>query len=187
MTVEATLVFTLVLFAVMAVVYSFMLMYQYTVVQSAVSVGASEYARAADSDREIDESFISGLYERMDGEMKKGLLSGKYDIDISYSDKPWMISTVEITVSMEVMKPISQIAQFFGGEAFEIKGYAEVGISGVGRRRSVIDSLDFICEIVDRVKKAGGDGFNKIYEKFLEGGKKEAENAGKTGGGKSEG
>lgn len=184
MTVEATLVFTLVLFAVMAVIYSFMLMYQYAVVQSAVSVGASEYARAADSGREIDDSLKAELLERMDKEMKKGLLSGSYDIDISYSDKQWAIATVELTVSMKVMKPISQIAQFFGGEAFEIKGYAEVGISGVGRRRSVIDSLDFICELIDRAKNVGNDTLGKLYDNFLKGEGKKTNDDKKAGGDK---
>ena len=169
MTVEAVLVFTLVLFALMAVIYSFMLMYQYSVVQNAASRGAAKFTEVAYGGRDIED--IEEIYDEalrlIDREMSSGLLSGDYDAEISFPDSSiWEISRVNVTVTQQVMKPISQIMQFFGADALEIRSSVEIGISGVARRRAVIDSLDFAGELLTRVKKFGDDLLDDLLFKW---------------------
>ncbi len=156
-TLEAVLVFTAMLFIILAVIYGLMLMYQYVVVLNASATGADAavtYWEAGMGKSQI----ISETTRTVQEELGKGILNVRGNgchIDVSIQGGNYLGDKVIVSVKQDILRPVSQLSQFLGGEAFCIKGYAENKFAGIRSAQSIINNVDWGFELVSRIAKTG--------------------------------
>jgi len=181
-TIEAVIVMSSILFAVCAILFSFMIMYQNVVLIYAASSGAEQGAATwvnSGIKMETGEGYNDdGLYWRLTEfggggslaaqkkdkikayVMQKLSLSifsnSKIDVNVDFSDN-LIQRTVTVGVSQSITIPFEAVAKYFnnGDSPFVIK--AEVS-SAIAEPAEYIRNIDFVLDLC----KKGGDIFSKV-------------------------